>query len=131
MDQSSIAQNLFTAKATTGVSKAHLVYDFRNIVVHITSAASTTATVKVKASIVDGVDFTAASSDANPWFYVATTSLDDGSTPVAGATGYSSTTAYLNKCIELETNLIRWFALEISAISAGSITANFVAKNNA
>jgi hypothetical protein len=131
MDQSSISQELFTAKATTGVSKAHLVQDFRNIVIHVTSAASTTATVKVKAALVDGVDFAAASSVSNPWFWVATTPLDTGSSPVDGNTGYSSSASYLNKCVELETNLIRWFALEITAISAGSVSAYFIAKNNA
>jgi len=130
MQPTVITKDLFTAKATTGVSKAHLVEGLRNVVVHFTSAASTTATVKVKASIVDGVDFSAASSASNPWFWVATTPLDTGSTPVDGNTGYSVTTSYLNKAVELETNLIRWFAVEITAISAGSVSATFIASSN-
>lgn len=126
----SITEVLFTAQATAAVSKAYLVEGFRNVVVHFTSAASTTATVKIKASIVDGVDFTAASSASNPWFWVATTPLDTGSSPVDGNTGYSVTTSALNKAVELETNAIRWFAAEITAISAGSVSATFLATNN-
>jgi hypothetical protein len=128
--QAPITKVLFTNQATAAVSKPQLVEDMRNIVIYFTSAATTTATVKVKASMVDGVDFTTASSATNPWFWVATTPLDTGSSPVAGDTGYSVSSAYLNKAVEVETNLIRWVAAEITAISAGSVSAVFTARDN-
>lgn len=106
---------IFTNQATAAVSPEVLSADFKNIIFHFRSVAPVTAQVKIRASIQADCNLAAAASATNRWIYIATTDLEAAGSAVAGNTGYSVTTAVLDKMIEVEANRVYKVAAEIVA----------------
>ncbi len=114
---------LFNGQASAAVSNEVLAADFRHIVFHFRSTSTVTAQVKIRASIHKDCDLKAAASATNRWVYVATTDLEAAGSPVAGNTGYSVTTALLDKMVEVESNALYKVAAEIVSTN-GAITCD-------
>lgn len=116
-------KTIFSSQATAAVSPEILSADFRHAVFHFRSSGSVTAGVKIRASIQPDCDLSAAASATNRWIYIATTDLETAGSPVAGSTGYSTSTAVLDKMIEVEANAIYKLAAEIVSTD-GPITCD-------
>jgi hypothetical protein len=114
-------KKILDAAATAQVSPEVLAADFRHIVFSARSGGSVTAQIKVRGSIQPDCNLGAAASAANDWKYIATTDLEAAGSAVAGNTGYSVTTAVLDKMIEVETNALYKVAFEIVSTN-GAIT---------
>ena len=116
--QSTVIHNAITVAA---VSEKFLIEDFRHssILVLLTGA---TTTIKVKVSNAEDVNFAAASTVSNPWYYVDLKGLGDGAATVVGTTGISATTATTQKGYAINIDLAKWVAVDVEALSAGSVS---------
>lgn len=122
-------KTLFDARATAGISPEVLSADFRHAVAHIRSASSVTAVVKIRGSIQKDCNLQNAASSTNRWVYIASTDLEAAGSAVAGNTGYTATAAVLDKMVELETNAIYKWAVEIVSTN-GAITVEAFMRDN-
>lgn len=112
---------LFDNQATAGVSPELLCADFKDVMLHFRSTGSVTAVVKIRASIQVDCNLNAAASATNRWVYIASTDLEAAGSAVAGSTGYSTTSAVLDKLVEIESNRVYKIAAEIVSTN-GAIT---------
>lgn len=110
-------------------SEAFLVEDFRHSVLQFFLTAAT-GTFKVKVSNAESVDFSAASTPANPWYYVDLKGLGDGATTVVGSTGFSTTTETSTKGYAVNVDLAKWVGVEASALSAGTVSVQLSRATN-
>ena len=113
-----IIHNAITAPA---VSEKVLIEDFRHSMLLFLLTGATT-TIKVKVSNADDVDFTAASTLANHWYYVDLKGLGDGASTVVGSTGISATTATSQKGYAINIDLAKWVSVDVEALSAGTVS---------
>jgi hypothetical protein len=110
-----------TAKADTGAGTEFKTEPYSRIVLQITGATSTNATLKVQGALPDAtVTWGGAAAAANPAVYLGFKNMDARAL-VAGSTGIAvgSDSAAL---IELDTQAIGKINIHISAISAGAVT---------
>jgi len=112
---------LLNAATAATLSGKVLVDDFSHYTLQVFLVAAT-ATIKVKASDSDTVDFSAASTVANPWYYVDLKGLGDGATTVTGSTGITSTTATTQKGYAVNIEHTKWLAVDAEVLSAGSVS---------
>lgn len=112
---------ILNAVTAATLSGKVLVEDFRNITLLVFLVGATT-TIKVKVSDSDNVDFSAASTVANPWYYVDLKGLGDGGTTVTGSTGITGTTATSQKGYAVNIDNAKWLAVDADALSAGSVS---------
>lgn len=103
------------------ISEKVLIEDFRHSMLLVLLTGATT-TIKVKISNADDVDFSAASTVSNPWYYVDLKGLGDGATTVVGSTGISGTVATSYKGYAINIDLGKWVAVDVEALSAGSVS---------
>lgn len=117
--------------ATTAITgKVVNVADFRNLVLALSTSGSANFTLKAQGSISTTCpDFTASQSPTNMWTYMQMIDLNDQST-ITGATGVASAGTDVNRSFEVNINLLRWFTVTITAISAGAITAQVMPSND-
>ncbi len=79
-------------------------------------------TLKIVGSNADSIpDFSAAASASNPWDYVQSIDLIDGSS-IAGGTGITSVTVTSVRNLETNTNAFKWIGIILSNVTAGAIT---------
>ncbi len=127
------AMPILVAKGTTGVGQEFDVSDYNSVVLQLSAAASTTATVKVQGSLSNAAPtFSTARSAINHWDYLAvydyeTAILIEGGTGIA----YSAVTAP-DSCrnILINTDHLVWLNVEITSISAGDVTATAFAAQD-
>jgi len=120
-----------TDKAATGVGSPQLVNDYKNIQIELVSATDANFTAKIQGSFAETCPtFSSAASATNPWFYVNSWDLSDITTNVTGATGYSASGTDIVKGILVNTDALRWLNLDVTAYSAGTITATAIVYNN-
>lgn len=112
---------LHNAIAAPALSAKILVEDFRHSSILVLLVGATT-TIKVKVSNADDVDFSAASTVSNPWYYVDLKGLGDGATTVVGTTGITATTATTQKGYAVNIDMARWIAVDVEALSAGTVS---------
>ncbi len=123
------------AKAATGVGVTIPVRDFRNCVIAIGTASSANLTVKCKGAVAlansdyTAPDFSAAQTVANNWSYVQMVDLNDG-TPVTGSTGFVAAGTDAFKLYEVNVNGLDFITLDVTARSAGSVTATAQLSTN-
>jgi len=122
-------KKLFDAQATATVSAEILCADYTDIMFHFRSAGSVTSNVKIRASFQPDCNLSAAASATNMWFYIAATDLEAAGSAVAGNTGFSTTTAVLDKAIEVESNRVYKVAAEITATNGAITCWAFMADN--
>lgn len=116
--QTTKALNAIVAPA---LSEKILVEDCRHLVLEAYLAAATSV-FKVKVSNADDVDFSQPSTVANPWYYADLVGLGDGGTTTTGSTGVSTTAETSQKGYAINVDLARWIAVDVSALSAGSLS---------
>ncbi len=115
------ANPILEAVSSATLSKKILVEDFRHLTLLVLLIGATT-TIKVKASDADDVDFSAASTLANPWYYVDLKGLGDGATTVTGTTGITATTGTTQKGYAVNIDNARWLAVHAEVLSAGTVS---------
>lgn len=120
---------LLNAVDAATLSGKVLVEDFRHIVLTVLLVGATT-TIKVKVSNSDSVDFSAASTVSNPWYYVDLKGLGDGATTVTGSTGITATTATTQKGYAVNVDLAKWIAVDAEALSAGTVSVILSSATN-
>ena len=116
----------FEANAS-GLVGVELVEDFRHIEIMLRAHTTPDFTVKVKGSLSEYLpDFTATQSAENNWDALQCKDLEDAST-IDGDTGFvfDSTDS---KMAEVNTNLIRWIGLDITAYTSGILVAELRAR---
>lgn len=119
--------------------KIVFVSDFRNAVIAIQTTGSATLTAKVAASLgkvlndvnADGdtPNFGATQSDQNPWTFVQSIDLADG-TALDGNTGIVASGTDLNKMVEVNINALMHICLIPVSWTQGSITAKIIVYDN-
>lgn len=119
------------AKAATGVGNAINVQDYRHVIIQLATASSANLTVKVAGSgSLSAPDFGSAASVSNHWTYLESYDNADTSAAIAGATGIVATGTDIVKTIVVNTDGISWINLNVTARSAGSVTAYVVGYTN-
>lgn len=120
----------FAKVATTTTHKIPETADYRHFMFAVHASATTTGSVRVKASFEqDCPDFTAASSADNSWEYVAVRELSSG-TLIAGATGAAVSASTINKNYEAEINGAYHIALETTITSGDGLAVNAFLRND-
>jgi len=118
------------AVSATATGKFILSENYRNIVYSIDTTGSANATIKFPGSInTDSPSTTVARSVTNQFEYLEIIDLEDGSA-IDGDTGIVLSGTDDNRLIEVNTNLIRWIAPEITTYNAGTVNIQAVAGDN-
>jgi hypothetical protein len=120
---------LLNAVSAATLSAKTRVEDFRHLHLYVQLAGATT-TMKVKASDVETVDFSAPSTISNPWYYVDLKGLGDGATTVEGDTGIAVTTTTSAKAYAINVDFAKWIAVDASVLSAGTVSVMLTAATN-
>lgn len=103
--------------------------DYRNIELDVIQTGFT-GTVKFVGSNLDQKpNFGASAGLTNPWTYLKTINLIDGSA-VAGGTGIAGSATTSVTMLEANTNGIKWFGAIVSGFSAGTLTVNLKGFSN-
>ena len=111
---------LLNAVATPTLSASELIEDYRHAVLDVILAGFT-GTIKVKVSNQkDKPDFSATPSATNNWTFMDLVGRDDGGSTVTGTTGIATTTASTNKSYAVNSDAIRWIAVDVVARTAGT-----------
>ena len=125
-------QVLFNAKAATGVSPVIPCESFTNIIVAVTAPLNTTLTFKFQGSTGTSVssqaapDFSATQAVTNMWDYLSAYDLNDPTSVIVGDTGVllDNLSAAANTSMYIvNVALMRYFSLQVSAYTDGSLTA--------
>lgn len=112
-----------SAKDDTGIGNVIYVGDFRHAIITINTASSANATIKAQGAISGTAPtFTSAQSPSNAWDYIQMKDLEDGST-IDGDTGLAPAGTDDQRIFEVNVNALQYLTLNITAISAGNITA--------
>ena len=122
-------QKLLEGISSATLSNKVLVEDFRHLMLYVQLVGATT-TIKVKVSNADDIDFSAASTQSNPWYFVDLKGLGDGATTVDGATGITTTTATTQKGYAVNTDIAKWIAVDASVLSAGTVSVSLTGATN-
>jgi hypothetical protein len=112
-------QTAHNAITSATLSEKFLVEDCRHLVLEEYLVGATFVT-KVKVSNAEDVDFSAASTVANPWYYVDLKGLGDGATSVTGSTGITGTTVTAARAYAINVDVAKWVAVDVQTLSAGS-----------
>jgi hypothetical protein len=101
------------------VSTAQLVEDYRHVVVDVLTAGAT-GNMKVKVSNQDAMpDFAAPATVTNQWSYIDLKGRNDGGTTVVGTSGLTLTATGSNS-YAVNTDAVRWIAVDMEVLSAGT-----------
>ena len=122
---------VFDAVSATGTSDPISgLFDYRNVMLTLSSANSANFTIKFQVSYSDTApDFSAAASPTNRWDYVNVVDLED-KTNYDWDTGVVFTGTDQVRQFEIDTNGFTWFAATITARSAGDISLHLNAFTN-
>lgn len=126
--------NILNAAAATGSGTAVDVRDYRYVLLQVGCSATTTLTIKVQGSASNAApDFNAAQTVANHWDYIGTYDLNSPASVIVGDTGvsFSSTSAADGaRHLYINTDLMKWVNVSVTAYTAGSVTVNAIAAND-
>ena len=113
--------------------KVPFIPDFRNAVLQVGTTGTATTTIKIAGSLgkLDGScpNFGATIAPTNPWSFVESVNLDDGSS-VPGSTGIVVAGTDINKTYEININTLKYFTLIPVTWTQGAITAKVLLTNN-
>ncbi len=115
------SSTILSGISSATLSEKFLVEDFRHMVLE-TFLTGATSTIKVKVSNALDVNFSVASTVTNPWYYVDLKGLGDGATTVVGSTGISTTTETSHKGYAINVDMAKMVAVDVEALSAGTIS---------
>lgn len=133
MARTAFPQKILTAKAATGIGTPMKVSSWRHVVLQLSATVNTTATVKIQASASEALpNFAAAQSPTNHWDYIAVYDLQDASL-IAGDTGIAlnnDTAANNTRQYLVNSDVMQWINVEVTAYTDGAVTAVGVATDN-
>ena len=119
------------AQAATGKGNGVYVGDFRHVVIHLVTASSANLTVKVMGSASSSEPtWTSAASSTNHHTLMESYDSSDSSSAVTGATGHVWAGTDAARTIFVNSDGLKWLNLDVSARSAGNVTAYIVGFNN-
>ena len=114
----------------TGVGLTPNVTDASTITFALNTTDSANFTVKIAGSISDECPtFTSAVSAANQYEYIQVIDLEDNA-GIDGDTGIASAGTDINRMFEVNVTGLQWFAVVVTAWTAGKITVQAVMFNN-
>lgn len=114
---------IINAAAAVILSPSSLIEDYRHAVLDIILTGFS-GTIKVKVSNqAEGVDFAAAVTPTNLWSYMDLVGRDDGGGTITGTTGIVTTTVTAVRSYAINSDAVRWIAVDVEARSAGSVSA--------
>jgi hypothetical protein len=122
-----ISHKFLDGVVATGEGKGFNVEEFGKIVIGVFGTAGTNATVKVKGSIQEVVDFNAVVSNTNKWDYAQVITAEDGSV-VDGDTGIVAGAGYT--MYELNVEGLVKVSADLHAYTAGAVSVDGVGINN-
>lgn len=124
---------VLTAKAGTGVGNTIDVRDYRNVVISIGTSGSANMTVKCKGAIgeVNAAPSFAEASKAisNQWEYIQMVDLADG-TAYSGSTGIVFSGTDNVRLLAVNVDNLSYLTLDVTARSAGTVTATLSGASN-
>jgi hypothetical protein len=107
---------------SVALSASKLIEDYRHGVIDVITTGFT-GTIKVKVSNQDTEpDFSDSSTPTNLWTYADLKGRDDGGATVVGATGIVDTADTSVRSFAINTDAVRWAAVDVEAQSAGSVS---------
>lgn len=115
---------IISAVTVPTLSAPFLIEDFRHSSI-LVLAIGATATIKVKVSNVEdqaSINFANPSTLANPWYYVDLKGLGDGAVTIVGTTGIPLVTSTTQKGYAINIDMAKWVAIDVEAISVGSVS---------
>ena len=122
--------SVLTAKATTGFGTGKKVEQFTNLMFELIGAGTVTATVKAFVSYQEVEPVWADPfTISNAYYPVACLNLDTQGAIIAGSTGISLT-ADGGKHFIVSSQGAKWINFQVSAISAGNVSAIVNPYNN-
>lgn len=122
--------NILSAKAATGIGNVISVADYKNLYVTMATASSANLTVKCQGSFsLTKPDFTATASPSNSWDYVAMIYMMNDQVFI-GTDGIAFTGTDACYLFKINSDL-QWLTFNVTARSAGSVTVDLLAINNA
>lgn len=125
-------QLLFNAQGANGVSEVYNCGNATNIIVAVTAPLNSAFTLNFQGSIGKSVtdpsapDFSSAQAVANMWDYVAAYDTQDPTSIITGDTGVAITAAAVasnTRMYIVNVSFLRYFSLQVSGWSAGSVSA--------
>lgn len=113
------------------------VPDFRNVILAIRTGSTATLTVKIAGSIgkstptngTDTPNFGATVSATNPYMFIQSIKLDDGTT-VDGNTGVAAAGTDIANSYEVNTNAMKYITVIPTAFTQGTITVKALVTDN-
>lgn len=132
----SIKRAILTAAAANGVGTTLDVRDFKRVALAISSTGSTALTLKIQGAFgtpiagITAPDFSAAQSGTNMWDYLECIDMEDGAA-IDGDTGivFAGTADF--RQVIINTEAVDYLNCIVSGFSAGTVTVNANAYNNA
>ena len=123
---------IFTAQETTGANgKQIYTGNSRPIKIVLTADNSFAWTVKVQESITEDIDFTAATGSSNQWSYAGLKDDEEPSSSYDGNEGIVYTGAEdWTRTFSVDTDLLYWVTVNVTARAAGDITATVLLWDN-
>lgn len=119
--------------SATGVGPAIDVQDSRHVSFQVSTDNTATLTYKFQGSFADTApDFSAAQSTSNAWDYIEVVDLQDGSL-IDGDTGVALagvTDVAGSRMLALNTDLMKWVSVEVTAWTAGGLTVGVFTAND-
>lgn len=111
--------NLSAAGHTGAINVGAYRHVFLTLVGHTSAAFD----VLIQTTLLDDEpDFTAAAALDNEWAYMGSFDLNDPSSVVAGATGYSFAANGVKQII-VNTDKVEWLAVEVANYTSGNLRA--------
>ena len=122
---------LFDEAAANGWSKEENVYDYRHVLIVVSTSDSADMTLKVAGSILEqaSIDFTSAAAVDNEWNYLALYNYEDAAI-TAGTTGIVYSGADSVKTYMVNIDAMKTLAVELSGYSAGKATVKLFGVTN-
>lgn len=125
---------ILSAKATTGIGAPYNVTNYRHVSFLFSADTNSTLTVKFQGSLLDAQpDFSARTTEANAWDYIAVYDIQDPSSVIAGDTGFTvsnETIANNHHIFHVNTDVIQWVCAEVTAWTDGAVTVKAVCAND-
>jgi len=114
---------ILDAVAAVTLSPSGLIEDYRHAVLDVILTGFT-GTIKVKVSNQDEApNFAGAVTPANLWSYMDLVGRDDGGSTITGTTGIVTTTITAVRSYAVNSDAVRWIAVDVEARSAGTVSA--------
>ena len=122
---------LLDEAAADGWSRTENVYDYRHVLIVVSTSDSANLTLKIAGSVLDqdAIDFTSSAAVDNEWSYLAAYDYDTA-VITTGSTGIAYTGTDAVKTYMVNIDAMKTLAVELSGYSAGKATVKLFGVTN-